>query len=804
MPASLDCPGIECWQLLFNESATPEEWEFYEQHLESCPACQERLDQAQDVADILRQQARRLGDPTRATADPTLARVVTFLCEQYGSERMGPVEPADLSFLRPSDQPGVLGTLGGYEIREVIGQGGMGVVLKAYEPALHRLVAIKVLSPTLAAGATARRRFTREARAAAAVCQEHIVPVYRVQEADGLPYLVMQYIAGESLQDRLDRAGPLQLVEIIRIGLQTASGLAAAHAQGLIHRDIKPANILLSVVSSSLSVAETAEQRTTDNGQRTIVKITDFGLARMVDDVGLTQNGVVAGTPEYMAPEQARGDPVDHRADLFSLGSVLYALCTGIPPFRAAAPLAVLRKVIDQVPLPIRALRPDIPAWLEGLVARLLAKNPADRFTSATEVVHLLEGYLAHLDQPATVAVPNLPASLPPGSQRTSQTARWWRPFTQLFSLPAGLFVAFVVAALALGILYWLAGVGGPEPTEDARELHLPLRGIPEERVGWKLIGPGAEKCVKFEPEGLRITLTAGLSKEGPNTGLRIPMPARGDFEVTIHYEILTEPEPANAGLHPTKLMLLVQLDRQDRTVAAFARRVALDKGTQFTTWTMRDNHDNNGNRQTRARQHPAQAKVGRLRILRIGSEASFYAAEGPNADFTLLPPPRHFGEEDLRSIELVGSTGGPNATLDVRLTDLRVRMSTRLAPPPSEGNAHLSARIALPIVAVVLTALGLGVWLLLRSRRDPAEQQATDSAAKPDHPAAAMPLIAFNCSGCARGLKARAEIAGKKIKCPHCGTAVRVPLAGSAGAGLHVAAPSLVRKPAQADPKRR
>ena len=197
----------------------------------------------------------------------------------------------------------------------MIGQGGMGVVLKAFEPALHRLVAIKVLAAAVAGSATARRRFTREAQAAAAVCHDHIVAVHGVHEADGLPYLVMQYVAGESLQTRLDRTGPLEVIEIVRIGLQTAPGLAAAHAQGLIHRDIKPANLLL------------------ENGLAR-VKITDFGLARMADDVQLTQNGVVAGTPEYMAPEQARGETVDHRADLFSLGSVLYALCTG----RAALP----------------------------------------------------------------------------------------------------------------------------------------------------------------------------------------------------------------------------------------------------------------------------------------------------------------------------------------------------------------------------------------------------------------------------------------------------------------------------------
>ena len=223
-----------------------------------------------------------------------------------------------LSSSRHSRKPGSLGRLGHYEIQEVIGRGGMGIVLRAFDEKLHRVVAIKVMAPQLATSATARRRFTREAQAAAAVTHDHIVTIHAVEEADGLPYLVMQYVAGMSLQERLERDGPLQLAEILRIGMQTAAGLAAAHAQGLVHRDIKPANILL------------------ENGIER-VKITDFGLARAADDASLTQSGVVAGTPQYMSPEQARGEAVDHRTDLFSLGSVLYAMCTGRPPFRAAA-----------------------------------------------------------------------------------------------------------------------------------------------------------------------------------------------------------------------------------------------------------------------------------------------------------------------------------------------------------------------------------------------------------------------------------------------------------------------------------
>src|SRR5262245_10265577 len=392
MPAPRDCPGAECWQALLADALPPDHQERCERHLESCAACQGRLDRAEECKDKVLTLVRQVGDPAAAPADPTLACVLQRLRDVKSPLRAVPLDPADLYFLRPSDRPGVLGLLGDYEVREVVGQGGMGVVLKAFEPALHRLVAIKVLAPAIAGSATARRRFTREAQAAAAVSHDHIVTVHGVYETDGLPYLVMQYVTGESLQARLDRAGPLEVAEVVRIGHQTASALAAAHAQGLIHRDVKPANILL------------------ENGLAR-VKITDFGLARMADDVGLTQSGVVAGTPEYMAPEQARGEQVDHRADLFSLGSALYATCTGRRPFRGSTALAVLRQVCEGEPEPVRSLNPEVPAWLEEVIQRLLSKDPAARFQSAAEVAALLEGYLAHLRQPATVPAPVLPSS---------------------------------------------------------------------------------------------------------------------------------------------------------------------------------------------------------------------------------------------------------------------------------------------------------------------------------------------------------------------------------------------------------
>ena len=324
-------------------------------------------------------------------ADPSVGVQGENLTETQAEPRSGGVSnPApghELDFLAPSAKPGSLGRLDHYEVLEVIGKGGMGVVLKAFDEVLHRVVAVKVLAPQLSTNATARKRFVREAQAGAAVCHDHVVTIHGVDEGKAVPYLVMQCVAGLSLQDKLDRDGPLSLQAILRIGMQTAEGLAAAHKQGLVHRDIKPANILL------------------ENGIER-VKITDFGLARAVDDASITQSGHVAGTPQYMSPEQAQGEAVEHRSDVFSLGSVLYAMCTGRPPFRATGTMAVLKRVCEDTPRPIREINPEIPDWLCEIIAKLHAKKPAERIQSAKEVAELLSRHLAHLQQPNLVPAP--------------------------------------------------------------------------------------------------------------------------------------------------------------------------------------------------------------------------------------------------------------------------------------------------------------------------------------------------------------------------------------------------------------
>jgi serine/threonine-protein kinase len=343
-------------------------------HLDKCAPCRRRLDALAGAPGTWHGVAEKLR-PGPGENGPALRAVLADLRHEPEAQ---PDNPG------PSALPARVGP---YEVEALVGRGGMGRVYRAFDPKLRRVVAIKLLTESLAAEPSARNRFKREARVAANIAHEHVVTIHGVDEEDGQPYLVMQYVDGESLQARLDRVGALRLREVLCIGMQTAAGLAAAHAQGVVHRDVKPGNILL------------------ENGVER-VKITDFGLARAVDDVLATSTGTIMGTPSYMSPEQARGEPVDHRSDLFSLGSVLYTMCTGERAFRGGSGLSVLRRVCDEEPRPIHRINPEVPEWFEAIVARLMAKEPADRFQSAAEVADLLSRHLAHLQQPAAMPLP--------------------------------------------------------------------------------------------------------------------------------------------------------------------------------------------------------------------------------------------------------------------------------------------------------------------------------------------------------------------------------------------------------------
>ena len=305
-------------------------------------------------------------------------RTVTIQGNAMTAEKNPDDESDWLQFLTPSTRADSLGRIGHYEVLQILGRGGFGIVFRAFDDVLQRVVAVKMMAPQLAATSPARKRFLRKARTSAAVRHENIVQVYEVAEQP-LPYLAMEFIPGETLQQKLDRSGPLEVSEVLRIGRQITEGLAAAHATDLIHRDIKPANVLI------------------EGGPQQKVKITDFGLARAADDASISQSGIIAGTPMYMAPEQALGDKLDQRADLFSLGSVLYQMAAGRPPFRANGTVAVLKRVADDTPRSIREIIPETPQWLCDIIAKLHAKNPDERYQSAREVADVLADCEAQL-----------------------------------------------------------------------------------------------------------------------------------------------------------------------------------------------------------------------------------------------------------------------------------------------------------------------------------------------------------------------------------------------------------------------
>jgi WD40 repeat protein len=294
-------------------------------------------------------------------------------------------------FLAPAERPDEVGRLGGYRILRVLGAGGMGVVFEAEDTRLERKVALKAMLPALAASETARRRFLREARTAAAIEHDHIVPISQVGEERGVPFIAMPLLKGEALAGRLGRERVLAVTDVLRIGRETAQGLAAAHAAGLIHRDIKPANLWLESLPRQPGTASLAYR----------VKILDFGLARAaaVDD-GLTQQGAIVGTPAYMAPEQAAGKVVDARCDLFSLGCVLYRMATGEAAFKGNDTVSMLLSVATEKPRPPRLVNPAVPAELSDFILRLLAKRPEERPPSAGAVAEALVTIERGLTQP--------------------------------------------------------------------------------------------------------------------------------------------------------------------------------------------------------------------------------------------------------------------------------------------------------------------------------------------------------------------------------------------------------------------
>jgi len=365
-------------ELLLSDGETGNAIREMTDHVAQCATCQSRLAALAADATWWNDARESLSGSTEFTWSPDASWSARPTPDRHVGCNSS--DSAVRKLLAPPSHPELLGRLGRYDIERVIGAGGMGIVLKAHDGELNRPIAVKVLASHLAHVGAARERFAREGRAAAAVVHEHVVAIYNVESDGEVPFLVMQYVPGRSLQSRVDAEGPLAIEEILRIGMQAASGLAAAHAQGLVHRDVKPSNILLE---------ETVERAV----------LTDFGLARTMDDASLTHTGVLAGTPHYMSPEQATGAAIDHRSDLFSLGAVLYFMATGHPPFRADGALAVLHRICREQHRPVWQTNNEIPDELSDLIDQLLEKKPARRPASAAEVAQRLSALLSRIQQ---------------------------------------------------------------------------------------------------------------------------------------------------------------------------------------------------------------------------------------------------------------------------------------------------------------------------------------------------------------------------------------------------------------------
>jgi serine/threonine protein kinase/WD40 repeat protein len=387
------CPDKDILERILLGQLQGAEAVLWEEHLSTCRRCVDTLAGLRSEDSLLEALRKKPASARSAEGEEVLGQLLQQLqlllpglCREEqallpGSMDIsgGPPGPAGIEsgplgrFLAPQQEPGELGRLAQYRLMKLLGQGGMGIVYQAEELRLQRPVALKVMLPRLAEEPENRSRFLLEARAAAAIEHERVIRVYEVGEANGLPFLAMELLHGESLETRLQRqAGPFPGPFILRAGREIAEGLAAAHRLGFIHRDVKPSNIWLQA-----------------GGDR--VKLLDFGLARASQaDPSLTPSGTVLGTPGFLSPEQAAGQPVDPRSDLFSLGAVLYVLATGKMPFPGSDVLARLTALAVENPRPACQLNLQLPEALSDLINRLLSKQRGMRPGSAQEVIDIL------------------------------------------------------------------------------------------------------------------------------------------------------------------------------------------------------------------------------------------------------------------------------------------------------------------------------------------------------------------------------------------------------------------------------
>jgi eukaryotic-like serine/threonine-protein kinase len=459
-------------------------------HLQECDHCRTTFDGLRNAADASRRDATAGNDLTDGAP-----------AADGGKDDFVELSTLDIGFLIPTNDPQVLGRIGNCNVLGPLGRGGMGVVFKAFDTVLHRMVAIKVLSPQLASSSEANRRFLREARAAAAINHPNVVVIHAVGEQSGMPYLVMEFVAGRTLHARIRSGAPFDLASLLRIGAQIADGLAAAHRQGVVHRDIKPRNIML------------------ENGIER-VKITDFGLAlAALDGSQITSVNRVVGTPAFMSPEQVHGARVDRRSDLFSLGCVLHAMVTGRSPFQGSHALEIARKVVDCPVPPLHQLVPRIPAVFSGIVSKLLEKDPARRYQSADELhAELLNLQNRVSSGKSTISYPI--TAISPTASRTRR--RVWAA------------TVVVVAAALIALAVWRLWLTFPVNPGTAAASRRVLRVDQAGGADYKTIGEAlahAEADVTIRVLGAGTYHEAVAVTDGAHRGLVLEAPGHAILE---------------------------------------------------------------------------------------------------------------------------------------------------------------------------------------------------------------------------------------------------------------------------------
>jgi serine/threonine-protein kinase len=422
-------------------------------------------------------------------------------------------------------------SLGRYLIADRIGQGAMGVVYRARDPIIDRVVALKTIDPHLSGEALREfnERFFHEAKSAGRLGHPNIVTIYDAGEAEGVAYIAMEYLEGASLRQVLDDHPPLAISRVMEIGAQVARGLAYAHEHGVVHSDVKPANVILA------------------NGRRP--KLTDFGIARVAG----APTGELAGSPKYMSPEQVRGEPLDGRTDIFSLGAVLYELLTGKQPFTGEDVPAIVKSVLEHEPPPPSTLNPQVPAAVDKVVARMLAKRVEDRYTSARRVMRHLSGLADVLGaEERGRAVPEAPSARParePGGEETTVVLSAADAPAPSRGRRYALAAAALVAVIAVGVTLSTREQASDAPPPAARVAPpAPVVAVAPPAAAPAPEAPAAapEKVIEPPP--------------APAPKAAAPRPARKPAPAPAPVAALPEPEPLPKALPVTREVATLQL----------------------------------------------------------------------------------------------------------------------------------------------------------------------------------------------------------------------------------------------------